>query len=141
MVTRTILPSESSTTSAVCRSITSALPLPVARLDLDAAASSLCLHANEDDNRVAGVNELLRLDAPCSPRGSPLLKPACHACMSAINTLVRGVVVIDLDILVKHLPLRLARRDEAGEASLDKFYVLLRHRLLCQPSGFEGLAV
>ncbi len=59
--------------------------------------------------------------------------------MPSISTLVRGVVVVDLDVLVKHLPLRLARRHEAGEASLDEFHVLLLPRLGEAFGGGTGL--
>src|SRR5437016_2741953 len=66
----------------------------VLALDLDAAPPSLCVHANKDHDRVASIHELVRLDAPFSPGGSPILKPASNALVPLIIALVRGVVVI-----------------------------------------------
>ena len=51
----------------------------VLAVELDAATEPRCLHANEDHDRVASIDELVRLDAPFSPGGSPILKVARKA--------------------------------------------------------------
>jgi hypothetical protein len=81
-------------------------------------------HADDSDDAIARVDELLRLDAPLSPGGSPFLKPAPEGLMSPILALVRRVVVEDLDLLVKSGPVRLARRLEVLDHPLDYLHVL-----------------
>src|SRR5437764_13151227 len=97
----------------------------VRAVDLDAAAAPLCLHPNKDHYRVAGVDELVQLDAPLSPRFSPVLKPPRQAVVSAVVALVGGVVVMNLDLGISRVPENLARRDQMSQHSLNKLHDLL----------------
>ena len=85
----------------------------VLAIKLDAAAHSRRVHANNDDHSVVDVYELLWLEAPFGPRVSPVLEPAFNANAPPIRALVRGIVVVDLDPLVEHVPGQLSGREEA----------------------------
>src|SRR6266516_6122848 len=93
--------------------VSEAIDERVLAIKLDTAAHSLRVHANNDDHSVAGVYELLRLEAPLGPRVSPVPEPAFNASAPPIRALVRGVVVVDLDPLVEHVPGQLSGRKEA----------------------------
>src|SRR5207245_940394 len=74
-------------------------------LQLNPASQSFRVHANDRYDVVVSIDELLRLDAPFGPSGSPIIKPASNARMSPIYaSLVRGVVVVDLGLLIDHAP-------------------------------------
>src|SRR5207237_5351862 len=59
--------------------VSEAVDKRVLAIKLDTAAHSLRMHANNDDYSVAGVYELLRLEAIFGPRLSPVPKPAFNA--------------------------------------------------------------
>src|SRR5436190_11793407 len=110
----------------------------VLALGFDAAPAPLGVHAYEDHDRVARIDELVDLDAPLSPRGSPVFKPARQALMASIVALIGRVVIVDLDRFMEEIPGRLASPRVALPAFPHELHVLLRHRLLLEPHLGEG---
>src|SRR5918995_4644072 len=104
----------------------------VAALDLGATPTSFGPHAEDGDDAIARVDELLGLKRPLRPGGAPLLEPAGNAFTTAVLAALRDVVVMDLDLFIDRVQIRLARAD-ALESASDELDVALRHRLCSLP--------
>jgi hypothetical protein len=92
--------------------------LCVLPLCLHTAAQPCGLNANEHDDRFARVDELVRFDAPLSPRGTPIREPAADARVPFVLALIRSVVVVDQDTLVKPRPRHFSGGDVLLKPSL-----------------------
>src|SRR5206468_2074327 len=93
-----------------------------------AAAHALRVHSDDGDHGLAGVDELLDLDVPFGPGVSPVPKPAFNPGDPLIDALVRGVVVMNLSVLVQELPWQFARGEPLLIEAHYEGHVLLGHR-------------
>src|SRR5512132_705527 len=110
--------------------------------DIDATLASPGMNAENGDDALTSLDELLRIPTPAFPAALPVGLPTKQSFQPPVLTRLRYVVVVDLNLRVESFKGRFqvaAYVRVVGTAH--DLHVLLRHRLLPQPGGFEGLCL